>query len=153
MLNIFQKLLKEELGLSKYKDYLEQYTKMDQMRKKNGEKIKISGVYEDIYESLKEIGIEDLLRKQQRLKDTMMTVFLICKNYIFVVAAYVIAALLIIYRGVDMSVNFGCVLVLSAAFLYKTYEFVVNKYSYLDAYIIIAYKAALEKLLSETIGE
>ena len=41
------------------------------------------------------------------------------------------------------------IVVISGAFLYKTYEFVINKYSYLDAYIIIAYKAALEKLLSE----
>lgn len=149
MLNEFQTFLKKELGNTKYRDYLEEYEKMDRMRKVNGGKISIGGVYEDIYTELKKSEIMILLQKQQRLKETMAVVFRICRHYIFVVATYVIASLVIMFLGGNPAVNMFCILTMSAAFLYKTYEFVVNKYSYLDAYIIIAYKAALEKCLSE----
>lgn len=149
MLNEFQSFLKKELGNAKYRDYFAKYEKMDEMRKINGGKISIGSVYEDIYAELKKSEILTLLQKQQRLKETMALVFRICKHYIFVVATYVIASLVIMFWGENATVNIFCILGLSAAFIYKTYEFVVNKYSYLDAYIIIAYKAALEKRLSE----
>lgn len=149
MLNEFQSFLKKELGSTKYRDYFAEYEKMDQMRRVNGGKISIGSVYEDIYAELKKSEFMILLQKQQRLKETMAIVFRICRHYIFVVATYVIASLVIIFFGGNTAVNVLCILGLSAAFLYKTYEFVVNKYSYLDAYIIIAYKAALEKCLNE----
>lgn len=149
MLNEFQSFLKKELGSTKYRDYFAEYKKMDQMRRINGDKISIGRVYEDIYAELKKSEFMILLQKQQRLKETMTIVFRICRHYIFVVATYVLASMMIIFFGKNIPVNVFCVMGMSAAFLYKTYEFVVNKYSYLDAYIIIAYKAALEKCLSE----
>lgn len=149
MLNEFQSFLKKELGSTKYRDYFAEYKKMDQMRRINGDKISIGRVYEDIYAELKKSEFMILLQKQQRLKETMTIVFRICRHYIFVVATYVLASMMIIFFGKNIPVNVFGVMGMSAAFLYKTYEFVVNKYSYLDAYIIIAYKAALEKCLSE----
>ena len=149
MLNEFQTFLKKELGNAKYRDYFAKYEEMDEIRKSKGGEISIGSVYEEIYAELKKSEILTLLQKQQRLKETMAMVFRICRHYIFVVATYVIASLVIMFLGENSVVNIFCILTMSAAFLYKTYEFVVNKYSYLDAYIIIAYKAALEKRLSE----
>ena len=150
MKNAFQKLLKQELGCARYQNYMMEYQKMDQLRRKEGKKIQINGVFEDIYDSLKENESMTLMEKYTRLKETMTDVFHICRHYLFVMITYVCAALVIVFMGSNSFINLCCVAGLSVAFLYKTYEFAINKYSYLDAYLIIAYKAALEKRLKET---
>lgn len=152
MRSAFQKLLKQELGCVKYQNYMMEYEKMDQLRKEEGTKIQINGVFEDIYNSLKENESMMLMEKYARLKETMTDVFHICRHYLFVMITYVVAAIVIVFMGGNSFINLCCVAGLSVAFLYKTYEFVINKYSYLDAYLIIAYKAALEKRLKETKG-
>lgn len=153
MTNAFKKLLKKELGDRKYYNYFAVYKKLDQLCKEKGEKIDSFAVYEDIYEWLKEKEGAALKQKHQQLGETLQRVFQICNHYSFILITYFVSSMLIILAGKVPIVNLYCILALSAAFLYKTYEFVVNKYSYLDAYIIIAYKAALEQLLSEKLEQ
>lgn len=145
MINAFEGLLRQELGNSKYVDYLRKYQKMEQLRRTKGEMIKISDVSEEIYEGLKEKDINVLLQMQSRLKDTIMLVLRLSKHYIFIVITYFLALAIIFSLGEVTYINTITSVILTIAFFYKTYEFLVNKYSYLDAYIVIAYKTALEK--------
>lgn len=149
MINAFEGLLRQELGNSKYVDYLRKYQKMEQLRRTKGEMIKISDVSEEIYEGLKEKDINVLLQMQSRLKDTIMLVLRLSKHYIFIVITYFLALAIIFSLGGVAYINTITSVILTIAFFYKTYEFLVNKYSYLDAYIVIAYKTALEKRLQE----
>ncbi|CDE46313.1 putative uncharacterized protein [Clostridium sp. CAG:411] len=149
MINAFEGLLRQELGNSKYVDYLRKYQKMEQLRRTKGEMIKISDVSEEIYEGLKEKDINVLLQMQSRLKDTIMLVLRLSKHYIFIVITYFLALAIIFSLGEVTYINTITSVILTIAFFYKTYEFLVNKYSYLDAYIVIAYKTALEKRLQE----
>lgn len=149
MVNVFQDLLKKELGQKKYEDYFSQYRHMEQLRRVQGEKINSTKICNEMYESLRKTDWIDLKQKQRRLKETMLTGFQITKNYVFVFLAYLLGSIIIMGYGQVPMVNLVCMLILSCAFLYKTYEFVVNKYAYLDAYIILAYKSALEKVLRE----
>jgi hypothetical protein len=149
MINAFEGLLRQELGNSKYVDYLRKYQKMEQLRRTKGEMIKISDVSEEIYEGLKEKDINVLLQMQSRLKDTIMLVLRLSKHYIFIVIMYFLALAIIFSLGEVAYINTITSVILTIAFFYKTYEFLVNKYSYLDAYIVIAYKTALEKRLQE----
>lgn len=149
MINAFEGLLRQELGNSKYVDYLRKYQKMEQLRRTKGEMIKISDVSEEIYEGLKEKDINVLLQMQSRLKDTIMLVLRLSKHYIFIVITYFLALAIIFSLGEVAYINTITSVILTIAFFYKTYEFLVNKYSYLDAYIVIAYKTALEKRLQE----
>ena len=122
---------------------------MEQLRRTKGEMIKISDVSEEIYEGLKEKDINVLLQMQSRLKDTIMLVLRLSKHYIFIVITYFLALAIIFSLGEVTYINTITSVILTIAFFYKTYEFLVNKYSYLDAYIVIAYKTALEKRLQE----
>lgn len=149
MTSAFKKLLKKELGERKYYDYFAEYKRLDELHKEKGQKVNSFAVFDDIYEELKQKERATLQQKHKQLGDTMQKVFLICNHYCFILITYLVAAFCIMIAGKVPIVNFYCILALSVAFLYKTHEFVINKYSYLDAYIIIAYKAALEKLLSE----
>ena len=149
MINAFEGLLRQELGNSKYVDYLRKYQKMEQLRRTKGEMIKISDVSEEIYEGLKEKDITVLLQMQSRLKDTIMLVLRLSRHYIFIVITYFLALAIIFSLGEVTYINTITSVILTIAFFYKTYEFLVNKYSYLDAYIVIAYKTALEKRLQE----
>lgn len=149
MINAFEGLLRKELGNSKYVDYLRKYQKMEQLRRTKGERIKIADVSEEIYEGLKEKDISVLLQMQSRLKDTIMLVLKLSKHYIFIVITYFLALVFIFSLGEVAYINMVTSVILTIAFFYKTYEFLINKYSYLDAYIVIAYKTALEKRLQE----
>lgn len=149
MINAFEGLLRKELGNSKYVDYLRKYQKMEQLRRTKGERIKIADVSEEIYEGLKEKDISVLLQMQSRLKDTIMLVLKLSKHYIFIVITYFLALAFIFSLGEVAYINMVTSVILTIAFFYKTYEFLINKYSYLDAYIVIAYKTALEKRLQE----
>lgn len=149
MINAFEGLLRQELGNSKYVDYLRKYQKMEQLRRTKGERIKIADVSEEIYEGLKEKDISVLLQMQSRLKDTIMLVLKLSKHYIFIVITYFLALAFIFSLGEVAYINMVTSVILTIAFFYKTYEFLINKYSYLDAYIVIAYKTALEKRLQE----
>ena len=149
MSGAFKKLLLKELGHRKYEDYFAEYKRLDEIRKEKGDHINCLAVFDDIYEGLKENGKDTLQQKYNRLRSTMARVFRICKHYMFVLLTYVAAALIIIWAGENPQLNLLCVVVLSILFCYKTHEFAVNKYSYLDAYILIAYKAALERRLLE----
>ena len=149
MINAFEGLLRQELGNSKYVDYLRKYQKMEQLRRTKGEMIKISDVSEEIYEGLKEKDINVLLQMQSRLKDTIMLVLRLSKHYIFIVITYFLALAIIFSLGEVTYINTITSVILTIAFFYKTYEFLVNKYSYLDACIVTAYKTALEKRLQE----
>lgn len=149
MVNVFQNLLKKELGKKKYEDYFSQYRHMEQLCRSHGEKINSTKICNDMYETLRKTEWNILKEKQKRLRDNMMLVFQISRNYVFVFIAYLLGAVVIMGYGEVPSVNIICMSVLSCSFLYKTYEFIVNKYAYLDAYIIIAYKSTLEKVLRE----
>lgn len=149
MASAFKKLLTKELGQRKYQDYFAEYKRLDEIRKKRGDSIDSFAVFDDIYEDLKESERDTLQQKYNRLRNTMTRVFRICRHYMFVLVTYVVAAVAIMTMGENPQVNLCCVIALSLLFCYKTHEFAVNKYSYLDAYILIAYKAALEKCLLE----
>ena len=81
--------------------------------------------------------IENLLESKQ----------LINKNYVFAVIFYLVSVTFIIAQGLVPFVTIIAIGAMSICFLYKTYEFVVNKYCYIDAHIIIVYKEVLDQLL------
>jgi hypothetical protein len=111
------------------------------------EEVENDEVYKDIYEHLEKMDINVLARKQKRLVDTMMVAFSISKSYLLISVAYIVTLYIFFTAGFNPFVAKGCAAVLTGAFLYKTYEFIINKFCYVDAHIVIIYKSVLEKLL------
>lgn len=149
MSSVFRKLISKELGEYSYHKYFRCYQKLIEEKKYNSKELKNEEIFNDIYEQLKENEVTDLQARLERLLGAMCEALGINKNYSFAVIFYLISVIFIIFQGLAPIVTVAAIAAMSACFLYKTYEFVVNKYCYIDAHIIIVYKAVLDQLLRQ----
>lgn len=142
MTGVFKQLIKKEFGTKKY----ELYSKSIRSGLRDSV-MKNKEVYNDIFHYLQQQDDKLIGVMQQRLNASILATFRISKHYIFVLLAYLAACFFLILQGLVPLVTTVAIIVLSLCFISKTYEFVVNKYCYIDAQIILAYKMALEKIL------
>ncbi|WP_066715261.1 hypothetical protein [Clostridium sp. Marseille-P299] len=142
MTSVFQKLIKSELGIISYNRYFTYIHKNMQNKSLEGR-----AVYEDIYRRLKDKDIETIARMHDRLNDTMTLAFRISKTYLFAFIAYLAASIFIIAKGLPVSITIVSLVLMSVCFIFKTLEYVINKYCYVDAQIVLLYKAVLESII------
>ena len=93
--------------------------------------------------------MKTLIKKQNRLSDAMMTAFSISSTFLIVVAFYVATLWILLSQGLNPMVVKLSIIVVSTAFLYKAYEYIINKFCYVDAHIAIIYKTVLESLIDQ----
>lgn len=143
MFNVLKKTLKKELGYKKYEQYATSIRKGIRESKAYS-----TDIFDDIYNMVKEKNEEDLKQMQERLNTSMFNAFQISRNYMGAFIAYLIAFGVMGSYAIQIVAIPGMV-VISGLFLVKTYEFVVNKFCYIDAHMVLIYKSVLEKLLKE----
>jgi hypothetical protein len=142
MSNVFKKLISKELGEANYNRYCS-------FLKKNLE-TKISEsqtIYNDMYEKLKYRDLKVITKMHNRLNDTMILAFKISKNFFFAFLFYLCACIFIIARIYQPALSIGALVLINISFIYKAYEFIVNKFCYIDAQIILVYKAVLDRII------
>lgn len=142
MMSVFKKLIRKELGevnYNKYFTYIQKNLKNKSLESKE--------VYEDIYTRLKDKDIESIARMHDRLNDAMLLAFRISKNYMFALIFFIVASVFILLKGLVPLVAITALGTMSVLFLVKTYEFVINKYCFIDAQIVLVYKSVLEKII------
>lgn len=142
MMSVFKKLIRKELGevnYNKYFTYIQKNLKNKSLESKE--------VYEDIYTRLKDKDIETIARMHDRLNDAMLLAFRISKNYMFALIFFIVASAFILLKGLVPLVAITALGTMSVLFLVKTYEFVINKYCFIDAQIVLVYKSVLEKII------
>ena len=83
----------------------------------------------------------------ERLLDSMHLALSISKQYLFVLFAYILTIVIILFQGFTWWIAIASIAVLSIAFVYKTLEFIVNKYCFIDAHIVLVYKSVLDELI------
>lgn len=143
MLNVLKKTLRSELGRSKY----EQYAKSIKQNIREA-KSDTSEVFNDIYEMLRSEDEKRLEEMQERLNTSLLDAFYVSRNYLKAFVAYLVA-FVIIGSYVIQVYAVPLLLFISAMFLVKTYEFLVNKFCYVDAHMVLIYKAVLDKIRAE----
>ena len=142
MSNVFKKLISKELGEMNYLRYFSHV-------KKNVE-TKISDsqtLYNDMYEKLKYRDIKSITKMHNRLNDTMMIAFRISKNFLFSFLMYLLASVYLIAKDIRPELTVIALILMNLCFIYKTYEFVANKFCYIDAQIVLVYKTVLDRII------
>lgn len=147
MASVFRKLICKELGKSSYNKYFTCYQNMIENKTYNHHVLENDEIYEDIYDRLKDLDLPSLNKRITHLSDAMFLVLRISKWYKTCVFVYLASMFFLLLQGVTLLVGGVSVILLSAAFLYKTYEYIVNKYCFIDAHIVIIYKMVLDRLL------
>lgn len=146
MASVFQKLLKREFGENNYNRYLECF-------RKNAEKSEpdTSTVFQDIVLQLEKRDEQMLSKMQKRLEETLLYAYRINRTYLLLFFVYLFACLYLIVQTLNPMVTVTALILLSICFIVKTHEFIVNKYCYLDARIILIYKAVLDRMLDSNL--
>ena len=100
-----------------------------------------------MYLRLKDKDLESLNKMMKSLSDAMFYVLRISKTFKITVGVYILGILLLLLLGVGFWIGFASIAVMTVAFVYKVYEFIVNKYCFIDAHIVIIYKSVLDRLI------
>lgn len=149
MRSIFRKLLNSEFGEESYNRFFFSFQKKLSEKRILEKRVENEDVFGELYGILKGKERPALEKMEERLSDAMYTTVKISRTYFWAFLAYLVGSPFLIALGLHPAATVPALLVMSASFLYKTYEFVVNKYCYIDAYIILVYKAALDKAIQE----
>ena len=143
MFNILKKNLRNELGRVKY----EQYANFIKQNIREA-KADNSEIFNDLYELLKEEDEKRLEEMQERLNMSLLDAFQVSRTYLWAFIAYLVA-FAVIGSYVIQKYAVPLLLFISAVFLIKTYEFLVNKFCYVDAHMVLIYKSVLDKIRVE----
>lgn len=147
MASVFRKLISKEFGESKYHKYFYIYQKKVIDKTYDYKNLNNEEIFNDIYQELKDIDVLQLKMRMERLSDAMYIALRISKIYIFTLIFYLVAALFLLSLDLQLIITIGGLMLMSMCFVYKTYEFIVNKFCYIDAHIVIVYKSVLDELL------
>ena len=143
MFNVLKKTLQRELGRIKYEQYARSIKQNIREAKTDNAEI-----FNDLYEFLCKRDEKNLEEMQERLNNSLLDAFQVSKTYLWAFLAY-LAAFVIIGSYVIQMYAVPLLLFISAMFLVKTYEFLVNKFCYVDAHLILIFKAVLDKIRAE----
>ena len=117
MFNVLKKMLRQELGRQKYAEYAACIK--NNLRESRRD---MTEIFDDIYRILKEKEAEELAAAQENLNSSMLVVFKIGKNYLGAFLIYLVAFAILAEYTIQM-VAVPAMVILSALFLVKTYEF------------------------------
>lgn len=143
MFNVLKKTLRREFGQAKY----EQYAKSIKQNIREA-KADHSEIFNDLYEMLREKDEKRLEEMQERLNTSLLDAFQVSRTYLWAFVAYM-AAFVVIASYVIQRYAVPLLLFISVMFLVKTYEFLVNKFCYVDAHLVLIYKSVLDKIRIE----
>lgn len=147
MANVFKKLIRKELGEINYHRY-SSFIKKNIDNRNISDRINDSQViFNDMYEKLKCRDIKSISKMHKRLNDTMLLAFRISKNFIFTFLVYLLASAYLILRAMSPELTAISLILVNICFIYKVYEFISNKFCYVDAQIILVYKAVLDRII------
>ncbi|MDE6874534.1 MAG: hypothetical protein K2P87_08755 [Lachnospiraceae bacterium] len=139
--NVFKRLVRREFGEENYARYCRYIFYETGKRRVHNPMI-----YEDMYRFLEGKDRQVLLFMKHRLDGVLLQAFVICRGYLLKLAA-AFATFFMFWVIRPQQPVFGILLgILALGIGAKTYEYVVNKYSYVDARIILIYKNVLDTL-------
>ena len=141
-MNIFKKLLKKELGASRY-DGLVNF-----VNKYCGPEVKDSReLYEEIYEDCNCLDSEKIVGMQMRLNEVMYQAFQVGRTYSLAFLIYLGAWFALLSLELRTELLLAGVIGITVCFGLKTYQFFANRCAYADARIIETYRMVLERIL------
>jgi multisubunit Na+/H+ antiporter MnhF subunit len=147
MINVFKEFLNQEFGKTNYNRYFNAVKKSLEKKSYYARKKGSEELYQELFFSLKDEDDETLKKKLENLIDAMYMAVRINRHYWLVLLFYLVACLVLIGEQLDGRITVVSLLTISVCFLYKTWEFVVNKYCYVDANIILVYKSVLDQII------
>lgn len=142
MANVFKKLIRKELGEINYHRYSSHIKKNISNRMNDSQTI-----FNDMYEKLKYRDMKSISKMHNRLNDTMLLAFRISRNFLFAFLFYLMASVYLVLREMGPEFTAISLILVNICFAYKIFEFMANKFCYIDAQIVLVYKMVLDRII------
>lgn len=142
MASVFKKLISKELGNNNYNKYFFICQRSLQNRTLENKEI-----YNDIFEYLKGKDQVSIKNMQNRLNDALLLAIRISKTYFFSFLFFIGASFILITKDISLMVTVLSMVLMSICFIVKTYEYIINKFCFIDAHIVLVYKTALDRVM------
>lgn len=140
--NVFKKLISRELGQVNYQRYFSFVKKNIETKATDSQQL-----YNDMYEKLKYRDLKAITKMHKHLNDTMLLAFRISKTFFVAFMVYLTASIFLIANALQPMITIIALILLNICFIYKAYEFLSNKFCYIDAQIVLVYKAVLDRII------
>lgn len=156
MLSILGKLLCSELGENNYDNYFRHYSRYvkdisgsdAQISRDNNSTLKQNEeIFYDIYKQLRCKDIYTLQGMLERLLAAIELTMRISRQYRWVWLATVATIIILIVCPISGLLTFVGVFTVVTGFGYKSIVFIVNRYCFIDANIVLLYKTALYHII------
>lgn len=144
MNNLFKKLMRREFGPGNYERYCRYIYEEIEQHTLNSKR-----VFEEMYLLLQTVDSPVLMKKKRRLEQTLLRSLTICRGYFMTVVAVAVTAGMVLLLQPVEQVLYALLAVLGVGLAYKTVEYFVNRYCYVDARMVLIYKAVLEQLCNK----
>ena len=145
-MNVFKKCLRKEFGKKGYEKYVKLFSEEIGDKKNVRLNIEDKKIYKDMYEILSKDSEKVIKEKLENLSVTLYNALQIIRKFSGILFVYALANIVLLMLELDYYVTCASIAILGAAFLYKLLEFLENKFCFIDAYLIMIYKAVLEKI-------
>ena len=145
-MNVFKKCLRKEFGKKGYEKYVKLFSEEIGDKKNIRLNIEDKKIYKDMYEILSKDSETVIKEKLENLSVTLYNALQIIRKCSGILFVYALANIVLLMLDLDYYVTCASIAILGAAFLYKLLEFLENKFCFIDAYLIMIYKAVLEKI-------
>ena len=143
-MNVFKKCLRKEFGKKGYEKYVKLFSEEIGDKKNVRLNIEDKKIYKDMYEILSKDSETVIKEKLENLSVTLYNALQIIRKFSGILFVYALANIVLLMLELDYYVTCASIAILGAAFLYKLLEFLENKFCFIDAYLIMIYKAVLE---------
>jgi len=146
-MNIFQKLLRTDLGEGRYKqlvEYVEKHMRPEVRENKE--------LVDRIYQYCNCLDSEKIVGMQARLNETVYDAFVIGKTYMIAFFVYILAWCYVMGAGYPTEVMLGTIVALTVVFGLKTWQYFRNRCGYVDARILEAYRSVLDIILKKRLA-
>ncbi len=150
MSNVFRKLIQKEFGIENYCNYFFQYQEIiygshaDELSQP-----KKLEVYNHMYNEVLRKDKKSLMVMKRRVEDTVGMAFGIKKYFVFTIVTYLLSLLILFCVDITPFLVTAGVLGVSFCFLIKLFEFIGNRYCFIDANLFRIYTEVLAKVLTE----
>ena len=145
-MNVFKKCLRKEFGKKGYEKYVKLFSEEIGDKKNVRLNIEDKKIYKDMYEILSKDSETVIKEKLENLSVTLYNALQIIRKFSGILFVYALANIVLLMLELDYYVTCASIAILGAAFLNKLLEFLENKFCFIDAYLIMIYKAVLEKI-------
>ncbi len=150
-MNVFKKCLKKQFGKEGYNLYIEMCEEEIFHNGPTSDRIEEKEVFKSMYQELSVKSEEYIREKTEYLTSTLYKAFQIGKSFTSVFLFYMVANVVILSLELNYFVTCISITLMGVCFIYKLIEYLVNRYCFEDAYLIMIYKSVLEKLAGTTI--